>query len=347
MKKFLIYISQPYSIPIGKPLQNEIEKRGFVAKWFCDEETTKQHFTSSEPLLDSVEDVLKFKPDVVLVATNVVPHFFPGIKVQVFHGFSVGKRSEAKGHFNIRGFFDLYCTQGRTTTQPFKELQKKHRHFEVVETGWSKVDPLFPLEERSKNSNPAIMISSTFTTRLSLAKNPSVVKEIERLSKLGKWNFVAVLHPKMEKEVVEKFKALQNENFIFYDTTELIPLFKQADVMLSDTTSAITEFVLQKKPVVTINNNQPAPYMINIHTANEIEKALEYALSKPPEIMKELDTFIEATHPYGDGKSSKRVIDACLDFLEHKKVKKKPLNLIRKYKIRKKLKYFKLIFTNV
>ena len=341
MKKFLIYISQPYSIPIGRPLQNEIEKRGYLVKWFCDEEETKQHLSTNEALLNSVEEVLAFKPNVVLVASNVVPNFFSGIKVQVFHGFSVGKRSESKGHFNIRGLFDLYCTQGPNTTKPFEELQKKHKHFEVVETGWSKVDPLFPLEENRVHSKPTIMISSTFTTRLSLAKNSTVVEEIERLSKLGKWNFIAVLHPKMEKEIVEQFKSFQNENFTFYDTTELIPLFKQADVMLSDTTSAITEFVLQKKPVVTINNNQPAPHMINIQTAKEIEKSLEFALSKPAEIMSELDRFIEKTHPYHDGESSKRVIDACLDFLEHKEVKRKPLNLIRHYKIRKKLGYFK------
>jgi len=81
--------------------------------------------------------------------------------------------------------------------------------------------------------------------------------------------------------------------------------------------------------------------MINIHSSEEIEKALEYALSRPEEIMKALTLFVEETHPYDDGKSSQRVIDACLDFLEHKKVKRKPLNLIRNYKMRKKLNYFK------
>ena len=344
MKKFLIYISQPYSIPIGRPLQDEILKRGFEVKWFCDEEATKQAFSKSEIVLDSVEEVMAYHPDVVLVATNVVPHFFSGIKVQIFHGFSVGKRSEAKGHFNIRGLFDLYCTQGESTTKPFLELQKKHQHFEVVETGWSKVDPLFPLESETltPNRKPTVIISSTFTTRLSLAKNEAVLKEIERLSKLGKYNFISVLHPKMEQEVVEKFKSFENENFKFHDTTDLIPLFKEADVMLSDTTSAITEFVLQQKPVVTINNNQPQPHMIDITQANEIEEALDLALSQPTEIMDKLAKFIEMTHPYSDGGSSARVIDACLDFLENKKVKRKPLNLIRKFKIRRKLGYWKI-----
>ncbi len=342
MKKFLIYASEGYSIPIGMPLQVEIESRGYKIRWFCDEEKSKKYCTKEQKLLNSVEDVLEFNPDVVLVISNVVPDFFPGIKVQVFHGFSVGKRSESKGHFNIRGFFDLYCTQGATTTLPFLELQKKHKHFDVVETGWSKVDPLFPLENKIMDKKPTIMISSTFTSRLSLAKNSSVVQEIERLSKIGKWNFIAVLHPKMEREVVKKFQDMQHDNFKFYDTTNLIPLFKKADIMLSDTTSAITEFLLQKKPVVTINNNKPANYMINITKANQIEEAINYSLTYPKEIMNNIENFILQTHPYSDGKSSQRVIDASLDFLKNKKVKRKPLNLIRRYKIRRKLNYFKI-----
>ncbi len=342
MKRFLIYISEAYGIPIGIPLENEIEKRGYEVKWFCDEPGMEDTFSSHEIVLINVNEVMVFNPDVVLVTSNVVPDFFPGIKVQVFHGFSVGKRSEEKGHFNIRGFFDLYCTQGPTTTKPFMKLQDKYKYFKVVETGWSKMDPLFPLDTNVSDSLPTIMISSTFTTRLSLAKNTDVVQEIERLSKSGKWKFIAVLHPKMEKEIVNRFKSFENDHFSFHDTTDLVPLYKQADVMLSDTTSAITEFILQKKPVVTINNNKPATYMINITQANEIEKALEYALTRPQKIMKDIELFVQETHPYNDGESSRRVIDACLDFLEHGKMKRKPLNLIRRYKIRQKLKYFKV-----
>jgi hypothetical protein len=94
--------------------------------------------------------------------------------------------------------------------------------------------------------------------------------------------------------------------------------------------------------VVTVNNNKPANYMINVTNASEIEEALAYALEKPEEIMKNVEAFIAQTHPYDDGRSSQRVIDACLAFLADKKPKRKPLNLIRRYKIRKKLNYFKI-----
>ena len=186
------------------------------------------------------------------------------------------------------------------------------------------------------------MISSTFTTRLSLAKNIDVVNELKRLSKIGKWKFLCVLHPKMDQEIVDKFKLLENENFIYFDTTDLVPIFRKADVMFSDTTSAIPEFILQEKPVVTFRNNKPDNYLINVIEVNEIEEAIEKALTRPDYIIENIRDYIKNTHPYSDGKSSGRVIDAAINFLNTKKVKRKPLNLVRKIKTRLKLKYYKL-----
>jgi hypothetical protein len=82
--------------------------------------------------------------------------------------------------------------------------------------------------------------------------------------------------------------------------------------------------------------------MINIQEVSEIEAALEKALRYPKKIMYALEHFIAQTHPYSDGRSSARVIDACLHFLEHATVKPKPLNLIRRYQIRKKLNYWRV-----
>jgi len=45
--------------------------------------------------------VVAYNPDVVIVPGNVVPHFWPGLKVQIFHGLGEEKR----GHYRITGFF--------------------------------------------------------------------------------------------------------------------------------------------------------------------------------------------------------------------------------------------------
>ena len=94
--------------------------------------------SEDEKQLHSVDAVKAYQPKAVFVPGNVVPDFFPGAKVQVFHGLEWKK----KGHFGIRGFFDLYCTHGPITTQRFQQLADKHGYFRVIETGWSKLDPL-------------------------------------------------------------------------------------------------------------------------------------------------------------------------------------------------------------
>lgn len=343
MIRFLLYITYPYSIPICKPLEKEIKSRGMTVKWFVEVNATKKHFEENEEVL-GLQEAIDFNPHIVLAATDYVADFIPGIKVQVFHGFPANKR-KGTDQFIIRNFFDLYCTQGPTSTQVFKAKNEKLKHFEVVETGWSKMDSLFPLKnENHNNIKPVVMISSTFTKRYSLALIPEVFEEIKRLSMKGKWHFDMVLHPLISKEVVQKYKDIQNENFTFHDTTNLIPLFKKSDVMLCDTSSALIEYLLQIKPVVTFRNNMPLPSYINVTEVSEIEKAIEYALTMPAELLENIKKYAEDSHPYYDGKSSKRVIDAALTFLEKDKshLKSKPLSLVRKYKIRKKLNYWTL-----
>lgn len=339
--KFLIYISYSYALPIGEPLEQEIIKQGHIINWFSDEDETMLHLRKKTNTLNNIKDVILYKPDIVLSITDSVPDFICGLKVQIFHGFNAEKRKSSRDHFRIRGLFDLYCTQGPSTTSVFKELQKAHPHFEVIETGWSKVDSLFPIEKNTIASKPAkVIISSTFTERLSLALRDDVFEEIKRLSEQGIFSFKMVLHPKLPKEVREKWANLKNAHFELINTTYLNPLFKEADVMLSDTTSAIQEFGLQLKPTVTLNHYIPVPYLINITEVNKIESALNKALTYPKTLMQELRRYNEELHPYTDGKSSERVINACIEFLKSDKchLKRKPLNLVRRMKMRMRLK---------
>ncbi len=143
-RKILLYASQLYSLSILRPVQDAALSRGDEVGWYYANPDLLPYRAQSERRLATVDEVMAFAPDAVMVASNTVPDFFPGLKVQLFHGFSVSKRSDAKGHYRIRGFFDLYCTQGPATTRNFEILAAKYGHFKVVETGWPKLDPLFP-----------------------------------------------------------------------------------------------------------------------------------------------------------------------------------------------------------
>jgi CDP-glycerol glycerophosphotransferase (TagB/SpsB family) len=341
--RFLIYISYTYAFPIGEPLEKEIQKCGYEVKWFADVEETKKKFSKDKSVLEDIQSVMAYQPHIILSITNSIADFLSGLKVQVFHGIAPSKRNFKKGHFRIRGFFDLYTTQGPVTTEPFKELQKEHRHFEVVETGWPKLDPLFPLEE-IPHEKPTILISSTFSKKLSLAYNDEVIEEIKRISEIGKWQFKIVLHPKIPQERVKKFKKIQNKNLTYYDTTDLIPFFRESDALFADSTSVVTEFLLQEKPVVTFRNTQPGPHLINITQVDEIENALKNALNPDVKLLEEIQEFNAKMHPYKDGKSSERLIEASIKFLHADKsyLKPKPINIIRKLKVRKDLGFYPL-----
>lgn len=345
--KFLIYISYSYAIPIGNPLEKEIRNRGYEIQWFSDLAEGSNGLSEKTNVLSCIKDVIHYKPDIVLAATDDVPDFISGLKVQIFHGFFTQKRpgkNNKFAHFRIRGFFDLYCTQGPSTTSRFKTLQEQKKHFDVIETGWSKVDPLFPIESKKTSTIPTIIIASTFTERLSLAYIDEVYNTIKALSTSGKYNFKMVLHPKIPMYLVEKWKQLNGPNFTFYDTTDLIPLFKKSDILFADTTSAIQEFLLQKKPVVTFNHTLIHDYLIQINEVGNIETAFKKALSNPKDLLQNIEHYINDLHPYSDGKSSARVVDATISFLQKDRsyLKQKPLNLIRKFKIRKRLSHFTL-----
>ena len=122
-KRYLMYVAQNYSYAMLRPLQAEILEQGGEVRWFIEgNEADPSYIKEGETLLASVEAVNQWRPDAVFVPGNVVPSFIPGIKVGVFHGFNAGKlnRRGREDHFEIRGCFDLYCTQGRIPPKGLK-----------------------------------------------------------------------------------------------------------------------------------------------------------------------------------------------------------------------------------
>ena len=342
-KRYLFYISQNYSYAILRPLQKVILARGDQAAWFLEgSEVNSDYLQANEQHLQSISQVQEYAPDVVFVPGNVVPNFISGIKVGVFHGFNSGKRNRRgfEDHFNIRGCFDLYCTQGPNTTLPFIELAKQHQHFSVKQTGWPALDPLFDSSLIKKYTKPTILMCSTFSRALTCA--PHLFETVKTLSATGKWQWLIQFHPKMPENIIKQYKSLESEHLSFIETDNVIPLLQQADVMVCDTSSVLMMFLMLNKPVITFNNIHPKEYMVNINDKEKLEESIEYALSYPAQLQAKVACFINDTHPYVDGKSSLRVLAAADELLKGENLpsKTKPLNLLRRFKIRKKLNYW-------
>ena len=341
-KKYLLYISQNYSFEILRPLQVEILSRGDDCAWFVEGDAVNTDlFSAHENVLPTIKATVHYKPDVVFVPGNIIPEFISGLKVQVFHGLEYKK----KGHFRIRGFFDLYCTHGPITTNRFQQLKQKHKHFNVIETGWSKLDPLFTTEKHEftdQGDRPCILYAPTFSPNLT--SSIDLLPEIERLAKQCSYFWVIKFHPKMGPELVLPYRKLaeKHSNIVISTESTVAPLLQTADVIVSDTSSIIGEFILLGKPAVTYKNSSPGNELLNFTTPELLADRINIALTMPRELKEQLELSNLQLHPYKDGKSSQRILDAVDAMLTMKKqgLKRKPLNLLRKLKIRKRLGYW-------
>lgn len=348
MARYLFFVSQLYSLAILRPLQKAIRARGAEAAWFFQHEKDARFLRADERRLLTVREAIDWRPQAVFVPGNWVPHYFPGLKVEVFHGFSVGKRIESRGHFRIRGTFDLYCTQGPDTTGPFREFAREHGYFRIIETGWPKLDPMFSgpcattRDAAMRTARPVVMYASTFTESISSAR---VLREtIARLAAKGPWKWLVTLHPMMAPDVIASYQALEDSNLRFVMNDDILSLYAQADVLLSDTSSVVPEFLLMHKPVVTFRNRKPGPQLLNIEQLDQVQPALEHAMSYPAALMGAIEQYAQQIHPYRDGRSSERVLDATQQALEmgSQGLRRKPVHLLRRLQARHRLGHWRL-----
>lgn len=343
MARYLFFVSELYAFAILRPLQAAIRARAEEVRWFFERADLARFMRVDELQLASVRDVRRYKPDAVFVPGNWVPDYFPGLKVEIFHGFNVSKRSDERGHFRVRGWFDLYCTQGPATTAPFRELAIHHGYFRVAETGWPKLDPLFSGAYSSmRPERPTVLYASTFTERISSAR--TLRDEIARLAANGEWHWLLTLHPKMAPDVVASYRALEGGNVEFVETDDILQLYARAQVMLSDTSSVVPEFLTQHKPVVTFRNTRPGPHLLNVERIEDVEAAIRTAFDPPTSLRAAITEYAQHIHPYRDGRSSERVLDATQSMLERGRtgLKRKPLNLGRRLQARARLGYWGL-----
>ncbi len=329
-RRYLFFVEQDYSFAILRPLQDQILLQGGKVEWFLSKGLEK-HLKKNETHIKSYREVKQYQAHATLAPGNLIPPSFPGLKVALFHGFAIEKR----GHFRIRGWFDLYCTHGPLTTIPFKKLAQKHKNFCVVETGWPKLDGI-PEERPNKKqdvSDYSILYAPTFSP--SLSSTPYLYDSLKQLLSKQKYNLSVKFHPLASNNCIEKYATLEQYSLKYSKTQNFLSEATQADIVLTDTSSTIVEALYLGKPVLTFNNSTPHPHLRNFTEPERLEDEIQWVINNY-DSQKQLGLeYANQMHPYRDGKSSKRVLEAIEAMLigEIKPHKKKPLNLIRRWKL--------------
>ncbi len=336
--KFLLLATKPYSIAVLTPIFDVVNQRKEdEVRWFVGKNI--DHIPLPGKRLKTTAEVNEFHPHAVIVPGNVVPHFWPGIKVQIFHGMGEEKR----GHYRITGFFDLYCTPGPHMTEAFLPLQKKHNTFLVKETGWSKLDMVSRLKETTShlresyfpNDNPIILFAPTFSPRYSSFSHLfPVIKDMVN----EPINWLIKFHDLMDKESVIRARSLESPTFKVVKSDNILPLMSASHLMVADTSSVTYEYMMFDKPIITYKATTRKDKGINLESSSELRSAIYHGLEHPEDYAHIRKQYLDVLHPYNDGNSSERIVEAIRETIKSNginSIKKKRPSWIRKRQVRK------------
>ncbi|MFB0517317.1 MAG: CDP-glycerol glycerophosphotransferase family protein [Candidatus Neomarinimicrobiota bacterium] len=337
-RRYLLFASKPYSFAILEPLQRFIQSQSDgQVKWFL--ASTARDYAAPGETLSTTREVIAFDPEAIVVPGNVVPPFWPGLKVQIFHGLD----DEVQGFYRINGLFDLYCTPGPTTTQRFQKLAHQHRYFLVIETGWPKLDPLaYPQNPQLMRrelgvdpQRPVLLYAPTFPPKYTSA--PDLLPAIKQLTG-GPYHWLIKFHPLLDQEIKEQYRELCGEFCQVVADLNILPCMQAADILITDTSSVAYEFLLLDRPIITYRAIARQDKGIDITRPAELAGAIRRSLEQPGELAPIRRDYRDQLHPYTDGESSHRVIEAIEKVLQtglHRQLRRKPLNLVRRLKIRR------------
>jgi len=338
--KTILFCNLPYAFSILKPLADELENNNEQYLWYIDSTLIDIFPYKEMPNTTTIEALEKFQSDAIFVCGNDVPYWLRGVKVQIFHGLA----GEKKGHFRIRDYFDLYLTQGPYFTDRFVELSKKYKNFEVIETGWCKLDKLYSISKSTKvkklellkeyTVEKIVLYAPTFSPSLTSAL--TLEKVIQKLGAEENILVIIKFHDKMKSEWIKIYEKMQDKNILIIKADDITESLQMADLMISDSSSVVYEFTLLDKPVVTLNSISENIDWCNVHSADEVYKNVMEVLNGNDTFTQNRKNTINLYHPYSDGKSAKRMIEATKDYIEKNGVPiKRKISLLRKWKMRK------------
>lgn len=337
--KVILFCQNAYAFGILAPIRDVLQVQGHDFLWYISGKLLDNFPYKNEDYTVRTLDLQLYKSDAIFVPGNEVPYYIRGLKVQVFHGLA----GEKKGHFRIRHYFDLYLTQGPYFTDKFNELKKVHKNFDVIETGWPKLDVYsteknrYDFEKKAIlqqfNTDKIVLYAPTFSPSLTSA--PYLLQEIKNLAETTGYVILIKLHDLMDPKWIKAYKRLSYEvnNVLFKEDKNIIKSLIQADILVSDTSSVIYEFILLDKPVISFKNIADKVLWDNSKSYTGLTQKVLDNFNLDPHAAERAYINMQF-HPYQDGKSALRMVNAVKEYIEiHGVPEERKLSLARRLKI--------------
>ena len=336
--RICLFCENRYAIGILEPVQDYVNKTsGDETLWYVDSRKIKDFpFKDKVTYTNSMQEVYDWSPEMIICPGNIVPFYLPGVKTCVFHGYA-----DKKDQFIIRRYFDIYYTQGPYFTNRFKQLWKRYKDFEVIETGWPRqdwiVEHLHSYDEERQailekyGKQKIVLYAPTFSP--SLTSLPYLKDSLKKLAQEEDIVLMCKFHPLTAQKWLDEYKQLSEEvdNIICVDDFSISKFMFMCDMVISDSSSTIYECLLLDKPVITYKSIESKNYWCDIKDANELSAAYHDNIERDAYAEKRR-WVIENYDPYLDGRVVERMLDSARDFIRRHGVPRyRKLNLWRQY----------------
>jgi choline kinase/GT2 family glycosyltransferase/predicted Zn-dependent protease len=285
-------------------------------------------------IIKKVED---FEPDLTVVADVSFNLKGAGRIVNVGHGLiSKGGFYRDAPIVRRENQADMICAPG----QWHKDILQKNVFSPIVVTGFIKSDRLFGSSAFTRASfcehygiaqdKKIILFAPTFNEELSAI--PCIQERITELC--DDETFVVIkLHNMTDEKWVKMYKNLArwNDNIRFIEDIDVSHAMAAADVMVSDVSSVIVEFMLLDKPVVVFDNPKQREYpffapddieykvrdaCISVKSVEELKLAVKLSLARPDELSDKRRQYSEKLCYGRDGKCAERTAQGIVQLLE-------------------------------
>ena len=293
------------------------------------------------PVLLSVDrrQIRQFEPDIVLVSN--IPGDFARIRipdatyVYTRHGFA----SKNYGHFCAR-LCDYVCVSSEAISQSFVAEGAVPAE-SVWVTGYPHMDPLFrgdplPTEAEIPPAGPVVLFAPTYDPLLSAA--PVLGEQaVKRIRGTRDDIFVVIKpHPRTFRDNPAWIAAWQKEanelpaaHLVTDPGADILPYLKRADLMVSDTSSVIFEYLALDRPVVLVTNpeHRQEPYNYDpqgiewqwrdlgeeVANVDELWKSVHQGLSDPAGRSQQRGKYRDTLFGgYADGKAARRIAEQLM-----------------------------------
>jgi len=342
--KTILFCTEPYSFLILKPLADELEERGEEFIWYITPELFDIFPYKQMMHTNSLKYLDEFQADAVFVPTDDVPFWIRGLKVHIFHSLV----EDLEAYKEMMNYFDLYLTPGPHFTELFEEASETNNSFDVIETGWSKLDTLFKIANDDNITWERNRLLAEYGVKSIILYAPSSDMELTSVTKLkdiiiklssrSDILFMIRFDKDMDSSIVEEYKEIDTPNILILEEDNISKNMHIADIMISDTSSLVYEFTLLDKPVLTVDTQLEDITWSN-QSAGGIFLNVIRVLENSSSIRNRREATFKNYHPYRDGESAKRMIDATQNYIkEHGVPTERKVSFFKKLKLKKKYK---------